>query len=180
MSGETPAPKDEVPDPQEGFKPITTQDELDRVISGRIQRVSAKFADYDDLKSQISGFDARLETARSEGRAKAESGLSDRLFEAEAKAAAAAVGFHDPLDAISAFGPRDGVVSGLDIDSAKLTQRLTEIATQKPYLVKAQQEKSKIALKPRITSEAKDKPETPKSSKGARAAAALRDFSSTR
>lgn len=36
------------------FKPITSQDELNRVIGDRVARERAKFADYDDLKARAS------------------------------------------------------------------------------------------------------------------------------
>ena len=163
---------------QGGFKPIASQDELDRVISGRIQREKAKFADYDDLKSKVQGFDAQLTAARNKGKEEAESGFTDRIFQAEVKAAAVAAGFHDPNDAVSAFGDREGILSGLDVDAGKLSARLSEIAEQKPYLVKAA-DKPKIRLKPKLETSTEKKAES-SSTKGSRAAAALRDFSSRR
>ena len=163
---------------QGGFKAIESQEELDRVISGRIQREKAKFADYDELKSRVQGFDSQLATARNEGKSEAESGFTDRIFQAEVKAAAVAAGFHDPNDAVSAFGSRDGILSGLDVDAGKLSARLSEIAEQKPYLVKAA-DKPKIGLKPKLEPGTEKKNDS-SGSKGSRAAAALRDFSSRR
>ena len=45
------------------FTPITTQEELDKVIGARLAREREKFADYDDLKaaaSKLADADARL------------------------------------------------------------------------------------------------------------------------
>ena len=44
------------------FTPITSQDDLNRVISERINRERAKFADYEDLQRKASKFD-ELEAA---------------------------------------------------------------------------------------------------------------------
>ena len=39
------------------FKPITSQEEFDKVIQNRISRAVSKFADYDDLKAKAAKFD---------------------------------------------------------------------------------------------------------------------------
>lgn len=49
-SGETPTADE--------FKPITSQDELNKVISERIKRVEAKFGDYKDVKAKAARLDA--------------------------------------------------------------------------------------------------------------------------
>lgn len=161
-----------------GFKPIISQDEFDKAISARIQREKAKYSDYEDLKSKVSGFESQLEAAKTEGRSLAESELASKLFDAEVRAAAIVAGFHDPSDALAQFGERDSFIDGLTVDQKKLGERLTELASQKPYLVKADQPKPKITLKPRLS----DSQEKRVSSEGksSRAAAALREFSSKR
>lgn len=53
----------------EDFKPIETQEALDAIISKRIERERAKFADYDELKAfktanagkDVSAFEAQIE-----------------------------------------------------------------------------------------------------------------------
>lgn len=45
------------------FTPITTQEELDSIITARIQRERDKYADYDSIKSQLDGEKAKLATA---------------------------------------------------------------------------------------------------------------------
>lgn len=36
----------------EGFKPITSQEDLDRIVQARVARAEAKYADYDELKAK--------------------------------------------------------------------------------------------------------------------------------
>lgn len=44
------------------FTPINTQEEFDAAINERIGRVKAKFADYEDIKSQLSSLIAEKES----------------------------------------------------------------------------------------------------------------------
>lgn len=48
-SGETPAADE--------FKPITSQDDLNKVIADRVQRERAKYADYKDVKAKAAKLD---------------------------------------------------------------------------------------------------------------------------
>ena len=165
------------PEPS-AFEPITSQDEFDKRLAARLQRERSKFADYDDLKSKVANLDKITADARSEGEKSASEKLSSKLFEAEVKAAATSLGFHDPADALAQFGSRDGTMKGLDIDSEALSKRLTEIAEAKPYLVKGESG-PKVALKPKIAGNP-DKKSGQEAPKGSKAAAALRAFSSSR
>ena len=45
-----------------GFTPITTQDDLNKVIADRVNRVKAQFADYKDIKAKAARLD-ELEAA---------------------------------------------------------------------------------------------------------------------
>ncbi len=50
----------------DGFKPVTSQEDLDRIIENRLVRERKKFADYDQLKEQASKVDtlqAKLDKA---------------------------------------------------------------------------------------------------------------------
>lgn len=49
-SGETPAADE--------FTPITSQDDLNRLIGERVKRATSRFADYADLKAKADQFDA--------------------------------------------------------------------------------------------------------------------------
>lgn len=48
------------------FKPITSQDELNRLIGARIEKVKSQFGDYDDLKSKASKLDEIEQASKSE------------------------------------------------------------------------------------------------------------------
>lgn len=48
------------------FKPIASQDELNRIIADRVTRERAKFKDYNDLKSKATQFDAITEAQKTE------------------------------------------------------------------------------------------------------------------
>lgn len=75
-SGDTP--------PAEQFTPITSQDDLNKVISDRLARERAKYADYRDLKAKASKLD-ELEAANKTESEKA----AERLSAAEREAAEA-------------------------------------------------------------------------------------------
>ncbi len=48
------------------FKAITSQEELDRLIGARINKVKSQYADYDDLKTKASKFDEVEQASKSE------------------------------------------------------------------------------------------------------------------
>lgn len=50
----------------DGFKPITSQEQLDRLIGERINKVKSQFTDYDDLKSKASKLDELEEKNKTE------------------------------------------------------------------------------------------------------------------
>src|SRR5690554_6655553 len=60
-----------------GFKPITSQDDLNRIITARVERERSKYGDYDDLKAKAAKLDEIEQANKSE---------AEKL--AEAKAAA--------------------------------------------------------------------------------------------
>ena len=51
--------------PTGDFKPITSQDDLNRIIGERVARAKAKYADYEDVKAKA----ARLDELEQIGRA---------------------------------------------------------------------------------------------------------------
>jgi len=53
-------------DGEDGFKPITSQDELNATLSDRLARERAKFADYNDLKAKAQQFDDLQQASKSE------------------------------------------------------------------------------------------------------------------
>jgi hypothetical protein len=68
------------------FKPITSQDELNKALSERLTRernkVSARFADYDEVKAKAAEFDKLADANKSEIEK-----LTDRVTKAESEAA---------------------------------------------------------------------------------------------
>lgn len=48
------------------FKPITSQDDLNRIIADRVNRERAKFADYKDVKTKAAEFDKLAQANKSE------------------------------------------------------------------------------------------------------------------
>jgi hypothetical protein len=58
----------------EGFKPITTQEDFNKAIAERVSRERAKFADYNDLKAKAAKVDEALEAGKT-----AEQKFNDRL-----------------------------------------------------------------------------------------------------
>lgn len=50
----------------DSFKPITSQEELNRLIGSRIDKVKSSFADYDDLKAKAAKFDEVEAASKSE------------------------------------------------------------------------------------------------------------------
>jgi hypothetical protein len=51
---------------QSEFKPITTQEELNKLIGERIGKVKAQFGDYEDLKTKAAEFDKIAEAQKTE------------------------------------------------------------------------------------------------------------------
>lgn len=67
---------------QEGFEPITSQEDLDRIVKGRIARERAKYDGYDEYKAKAAKYD-ELEAASKTELQKA----IERAESAEAKVA---------------------------------------------------------------------------------------------
>lgn len=58
------------------FEPITSQDDLNRIISERVQRERGKYADYADLKAKATKFD-NIEQANQSEAEKSQKRISD-------------------------------------------------------------------------------------------------------
>lgn len=65
------------------FKPITSQDDLNKVIADRVQRERAKYSDYKDVKTKAAEYDKLAEANKSEI-----DKAMDRVTKAEAEVAA--------------------------------------------------------------------------------------------
>lgn len=166
--------------PQASFDPITSQEDLDRIINKAVARTHKQYADYGDLKSKVdaqkSEAEKAVEAARAEGAKEVASKYQKRLFEAEVRSHAAALKFRDAGDALSVFGDSEGLVSDDgSVDGAAIQKRLSEIASQKPYLVDAP---SQVAKRPSLKS--RGTKNTDGDAKPTRAADALRDWAAGR
>lgn len=142
MSETTETTSSEVPVESSETK-MFTQDDVNRIVSERLERERSKFADYDQLKeiaeSHKTEQDKAVEAARSEGEALARERFQNRLFNSEIRSVAREFKFHDVSDAIAQFGDiADFFTSDGDVDSDKITKRLKEIAETKPYLVEGE------------------------------------------
>lgn len=56
----------------EGFKPITSQEDLDRIVQARVARVESKYADYEDLKAKWQEIEDSSKTELEKATARAE------------------------------------------------------------------------------------------------------------
>lgn len=59
-TGET---QDQAPKPDQAFTPITSQADLDAIITKRVEREKRKYADYDALAAKIGTLESDLATA---------------------------------------------------------------------------------------------------------------------
>jgi hypothetical protein len=139
---------DQQPPPQE---PQTfDQAAVDRIVSERIARERGKFADYNDLKAKATKFDEieaqnateldkAIKKADADARADMSTKTNTRLVRAEVKAAASAVGFHDPADAAVLLQGKFGevkVTDDGDVDEEAVKALVEDLAKAKPHLVK--------------------------------------------
>lgn len=142
-----PDPEGGSKDPQSKFQAITSQEELDRVLAGRLQRERSKFADYEDLKAAKADLDKireeakseqekAVDAARTEGEKTAAEKANARVVRAEAKAMAAGAKFRDPADAVAFIDlTKVKVDENGDPDAKQLKELLEDLAKTKPYLV---------------------------------------------
>lgn len=167
------------------FTPPASQADLDRIVEQRLARERSKFADYDDLKAKAAKFDEADAAAKSELQK-----ALDAIAERDTKLAelptqirrqvvrfashATHAGFIDPEDALS-FLPAD--VDLTDDDAVK--KALDDLAERKPHLVKPPTTKVKERPKPKA-GEQSETNEVDETKGKERAAAALRQFRSTR
>lgn len=129
------------------YTPPATQADLDRIISERLTREKAKFADYPDLKAKAEAHDAAIEAAKSEadkavdaaraeGQRTALEAVNGRLIKAEARVLASTAKFRDPADALGFLDLSDVTVNDDgEVDSKAIEQKLKDLAESKPYLL---------------------------------------------
>ena len=130
------------------YKPPDTQADLDRIISDRLARERAKYADYADLKKKAEEFDKTAEAAkteqqkavdaaRKEGEAAAAERANSRLVAAEARALAAEGQWRVSPAAVVRQLDLSGVNvsdSG-EVDAVAIKAALADLAKSEPGLV---------------------------------------------
>jgi len=110
-----------------GFKPITSQDELNAALKDRLARERAKFADYNDLKKKAEQFDAAQDAAKTEAEKTADRIAALEREVTEAKSAA----LRSRIQAKFAIADEDAdlFLTATDEDTlTKQAQRLAERA----------------------------------------------------
>lgn len=174
---------DEPTDPAPEFKPITSQDELDRRLGERLGREKAKYADYEDLKAKAAKFDEVDAASKTElekmqaAVAERDQKIADLPKEVRKQAIrfaseATKRGFLDPEDALMFI---DADLS--DADAVKTA--LDELAERKPHLVRPEAKK-KVPARPKPAKGGDETDDDLAGTSGkARAAAALRQFRNT-
>lgn len=179
-------PEGDAPEGGGGFTPIATQDELDRRVGERLARERAKFADYDELKAKAAKLD-EVEAANKSELQKAQDAIAERdakLADLPKQVRSQVLRFASIANTKGFLDPEDALLfidSHVDLaDQAAVESALDELATRKPHLVKAAK---KLPAKPKPGSgdTTSDEDGDLSAMKGKeRAAAALRQFRSTR
>lgn len=147
-AAQTPAAPPEAPAaaaPKPGDEAKFTQSDLDRIIAGRL----SKYADYDQIKSELDTFKTASQTdlerevnkARETTKAEVLTQANARLVAAEVRAAAAELGFRDPTDALAHLTAAGtladvGVADDGAVDGAAVKAALDDLAKAKAYLLK--------------------------------------------
>jgi len=136
-----------VPPAPPAWTPPATQEDLDRIITERLNRERAKYADYDELKSKAAERDSAIDAAKTEqeravdaARKDGESAATQRanalLVKAEARALAAEANFRTPADAVAFVDLASiKVTESGEVDGAALKAALATLAGEKPYLL---------------------------------------------
>lgn len=134
------------------YTPPQSQADLDRIVESRLARerqkltaeyggdaatVKQQLEDYQKhLDSQKTDHEKALEAARAEAAGETRTKFLDRLVSAEVKSAATLAGFTDPGDVL-AFLKSEELVKDDEPDADAITKAITKLATDKPYLLKA-------------------------------------------
>lgn len=167
------------------FKAVTSQEELDQIISKRIARERKKYADYDELKGKAEKLHeieqanlSETEKAVAEAVAAKEAELktfyAEKLAMSEATQIAQAKGFHDPSDAMTFVNLSELVEDGA-LNTDALNEKLNDLSQSKPYLLATKNEEPAVPSQRRIKSGG-----TPVASEGDSFEAKLRALLSSR
>jgi hypothetical protein len=127
-----------------------TQDEVNRFLAEEKRKAQGRFGDYDELKAKaakLAEYEAQnatelekaMKKAADEARADVTGKTNTRLVRAEVKAAAAALGFHNPAVAATQLADKFAAIkvddTG-DVDEVAVKALVEQLAKDEPYLVK--------------------------------------------
>lgn len=133
------------------FTPITSQEDLDRVVGQRLERkdrqVRAEYAGFDEYKakaeeldqlkaSQLTDQEKAVEATRAEAIEEITRKYQGQLVTASIREVATKLNFRDPGDA-QAYLDATQFVDGDAISTDRITASLKELAESKPYLINA-------------------------------------------
>jgi hypothetical protein len=151
MSTPTPPAASASPETPQPQAPQTfNSDDVERIVKDRLDRERKKFEGFDELKAKAQKYDEieaqnatelekAIKKADAEARADVSAKTNLRLIGAEAKAAAAAMGFNDPADAVIQLRDKFSgikVTDDGDVDEEAVKALIDQLAKDKPYLVK--------------------------------------------
>jgi hypothetical protein len=116
--------------------------ESGRARAAAVAQATELQKELDELKGATqSDLEKALAAAKKEARTEVLSAANGRLIKAEVKAAAAALGFHNPSDAAVQLRDSFGDVKVSDdgeVDEAAVKALIEQLAKDKPYLVKTE------------------------------------------
>lgn len=168
--------------PPEGgsFTPPASQEELDRIVSKRLERERSKFSDYEDLKAKATQFDELSEKNKTDLQ-KLQDDLAARdaqLADLPKQARTQAIRFASQATAAGFLDPEDALLNLADVDLADsdaVKTALAELAERKPHLIR-QDNKKKPPTRPKPAKGEADDDATGGLTGKERAAAALRQM----
>lgn len=106
------------------FKPITSQDELNRIIDERLRRERAKYADYADLKAKA----AKLDELEAANKSEIEKAVEARTKAEQAAAQAAAEALRWRIAAEHGISVEDAELFLTGTDEETLTKQAQRLA----------------------------------------------------
>jgi len=110
----------------DGFKPITSQDDLNHVITERVNRERAKFADYADLKTKA----AKLDTLEQANKSEADK-FSERIASLETEnTAIKSQALRSRIQAKFSVSDEDAELFLTGIDEASLTKQAERLGVR--------------------------------------------------
>lgn len=163
-----------------------SQDQVNSFLAEEKRKLTARYADYDDIKVKASKYDEyengmktpdekALEDAKNEAAGEVTQKFLRRLVTTETKGIARDLGFIDPDDALRVIGD-ELPVKGDEPDTDSIRKAVEKLASEKPHLVESRKRAPRERPKPTPGEKTGDETTAGKG----KAAAALRQLGATR